>query len=89
MIPSQTVKVWTLLNGPGCGHTQHNQTNPCQTKHITLQVTLFYSILICITLHCSKPGYTDKKSHHMVVVVVVWWWCGGVVYLTDYRTTPV
>ena len=28
----------------------------------------------------------SKKSSHGGVVV--WWWCGGVVYLTDYRTTP-
>ena len=74
--------------------SQHNHTKPSRTKihhakpNIKLpRVTLCYSVLLCSTLHCSKPVYTDQKSNHTVVVV----WCGGggVVYLIDYRTTPV
>ena len=33
-----------------------------------------YPVLLCTTLHCSKPVYTDEKSNHMVVVVLVVWY---------------
>ena len=43
-----------------------------------------YTLLLCArctTQHCSELVYTDLKSHGGCGVVVV--------YLTDYRTTPV
>ena len=39
-------------------------------------------------MYYSVPHYNTLKLSILMKKVITWWWCGGVVYLTDYRTTP-
>ena len=58
-------------------HARPNQTIPGNAHN-----NLRYTVLLCTTVDCSKPVNTDQKSNPVV-------FGGGVVYLSDYRTTPV
>ena len=59
------LQLWTLLTGTGCGHTQHIETKPCQTKHITPHV-----------LYCSVSRYIALNLAILIKKVITWWWCG-------------
>ena len=70
-------------------HTQHNHTKPSPTKihHAKPNIKLIW-----VTLCYSVPHYI-ALSLSILIKKVITWWCGsgggGVVYLIDYRTTPV
>ena len=66
---------------PNCA--MPNQAKPC------IKTNPGYTVILSTTLNCSKQVYTVTKSNQTVVWCVVVWLCGGVVYLTNYRTTPV
>ena len=46
-----------------------NQAKPSQTMYITTQD---YTVLLCTTLHFSKPDSTEKVIKRWCGV----WWCG-------------
>ena len=53
-----------------------NQAKPC------IKTNPGYTVILSTTLNCSEQVYTVTNRSCVVL-------CGGVVYLTNYRTTPV